>query len=277
MTRTLQSSDRTPNGDHLTEMVAAELFDARIRGIPIDPICGMFGSADVGSAYLVQAAGIRKALTTGDRVVGRKVGLTSASVQKQLGVDQPDFGTLLDSMSITNGGTINFETLIQPKIEAEVAIFLNQDLDTVDLTLQHITHSIDRAVPALEIVDSRIKDWKISITDTIADNASSGLFVLGESSLPTDLVGLADIEMTVSGNGQTVSQGRGADCMGNPLNSLLWLAQKMQEFGTPLRQGDVVLTGALGPMVAVQAGDAFSARIGPSASVSITFSKGIKA
>jgi|GEM_PF-5499675 len=91
MTRTLQSSDRTPNGDHLTEMVAAELFDARIRGIPIDPICGMFGSADVGSAYLVQAAGIRKALTTGDRVVGRKVGLTSASVQKQLGVDQPEW------------------------------------------------------------------------------------------------------------------------------------------------------------------------------------------
>ncbi|MGH3968424.1 MAG: 2-keto-4-pentenoate hydratase, partial [Mycobacterium sp.] len=238
---------------------------------PCTPVNDLLGCADISLAYAVQQAVTELRVATGAHVVGRKIGLTAPTVQHQLGVDQPDFGTLFDDMRCDTERPISLTRLIQPKIEAEIAFVLEADIDATEPTRNNVGAAVDYAVPALEIVDSRIRDWQISITDTIADNASSGLFVLGTDRLSLDRFEPAATTMTLRLDGSVVSRGNGQACLGDPLNALAWLARTAQQLQSPLRAGDIVLSGALGPMAAVQSDGVWTADITPLGSVSATF------
>lgn len=262
---------------HAVREAADRLRDAAATSIPVLPVRAILGSDRTDAAYAVQRHNIEQRLRAGDRVVGRKVGLTSVAVQRQLGVEQPDFGTLLRSMQVPDDGVVASGRLLQPKIEAEIAFELGSSTDDLDDDPAALVASVRCARPALEIVDSRIDDWDIGIVDTIADNASSGLFVLGADTLPMDVESLESMTMVMHRNGDPVSAGRGSDCLGGPLRSLHWLAATMNAIGEPLRAGDIVLTGALGPMSAVLPGDRFTATIGPGRAVTVSFSEGADA
>ncbi|MEV5013447.1 2-keto-4-pentenoate hydratase [Streptomyces sp. NPDC053780] len=254
--------------------VAAVLAEATRTGKPCPPVRSLLPEGDVGAAYAVQRRYVEGALADGRRLVGRKIGLTSPAVQRQLGVDQPDFGALFADMAVPEGQPIAAGRLLQPKVEAEVALVLGADLPHDDPTVADLLRATAFALPALEIVDSRIADWDITIVDTVADNASCGLYVLGGTPVPLDRVDLRAVTMTLAKNGETVSQGSGADCLGSPLTAALWLASTLACLGDPLRAGDIVLTGALGPMAVAAEGDAFTAHIEGLGTVSADFAKG---
>jgi 2-keto-4-pentenoate hydratase len=228
-------------------------------------------AGDLDAAYAVQQANTDHWIKQGRRLVGRKIGLTSKAVQAQLGVDQPDYGMLFADMSVCDGEEVPLSTLIQPKVEAEIAFVMERDLAQPMATMAELISAVAYAVPAIEIVDSRIANWKISIVDTIADNASSGLFVLGNRPVKLGDFDARLCGMVMERNGDQVSIGAGAACLGHPLNAALWLARKMAERGNPLRAGDVVLSGALGPMVAVQGEEILEARIAGLGSVRAVF------
>nr|WP_198428955.1 fumarylacetoacetate hydrolase family protein [Nocardia bovistercoris] len=255
-------------------MRAAEhLRAATLSGIPVTPIRDLFAPDDLAAAYAVQAELTRGRLADGARIVGRKIGLTSPAVQRQLGVDRPDFGVLFADMDLTGAAEIPSERLLQPKAEAEIAFVLGADLAEGDLEPDRIRASVDYAVAALEIVDSRVADWNITITDTIADNASSGLFVLADTRLTLDEVEPREVTMRMTVDGVEVSTGDGAACLGDPLNALAWLARTAREYGDPLRAGQIILSGALGPMAPTPPGTHVEAFIEPFGSVSATFSR----
>jgi 2-keto-4-pentenoate hydratase len=195
-------------------------------------------------------------------VVGKKVGLTSRAVQQQLGVDQPDFGVLLDDMEFLDGDTVPAGRLLQPKVEAEVAFVVGRESQSEAPSYGEFLASLAYALPAIEIVDSAIIDWKISLVDTVADNASSGLYVLGQQPVAIGQLAGAELRMQLTLDGAVVSVGSGAACLGHPLRAAFWLARTMAARGEPLREGEVILSGALGPMVPVAAGDRVQARIG---------------
>jgi len=239
---------------------ASRLREAARSRLPIPPLRQELGEREIATAYVVQQANVTAALAGGDRITGRKIGLTSLAVQRQLGVNEPDYGTLLASMELLSDDEVPAR-LIQPKAEAEVAFVLGRDLRADLLSFPDLLAAIDCALPAIEIVDSRIERWDIGIVDTIADNASAARYVLG-----TDPVSLRGLDLRLAGmvlekNGEPLSFGAGAACLGNPLRAALWLARKMVRSGTPLVVGDVILSGALGPMLNAVGGDVFEARI----------------
>lgn len=223
------------------------------------------------NAYAIQRINRDRRIRAGDRVVGRKIGLTSPAVQKQLGVDSPDFGALWAGTAWADNGEVQLSQLIQPKVEAEVALVLGRDVTSPTATVADLVRATDFALAALEIVDSRIVDWKIGLFDTIADNASAAGFVLGADPVKLDRVALREAKMVMTRNGEQVSEGIGKACLGHPLNAAAWLARTLARMGDPLREGDVVLTGALGPMVAAKPGDAFEATIEGLGSVGVRF------
>ncbi|WP_432875370.1 2-keto-4-pentenoate hydratase [Kribbella sp. CA-245084] len=235
---------------------------------PCPPVRDLIGRDDISTAYAVQRVIVADRLAAGARVVGRKIGLTSPAVQQQLGVDRPDFGVLFADMEIANGGVVPAGRLLQPKVEAEVAFILGRDLDDD----ADVRDAVAFVLPALEIVDSRIADWDISFGDTVADNASSGLFVLGDARTTLADVVPADVRMTMRLDGETVSEGSGRACLGDPLNALAWLARTARALGDPLRQGQLILSGALGPMVAVTSGAKVDAEISGLGRVAVAFS-----
>jgi 2-keto-4-pentenoate hydratase len=240
---------------------------------PIAPLRDWLEPGDAAGAYAVQAENTRHWLGEGRKIIGRKIGLTSRAVQTQLGVDQPDYGVLFADMAIAEGGVLDWARVIQPKAEAEVALLLAHDLDQRDATPEDVAAAVDRVFPAVEIVDSRIADWKITFADTVADNGSSAFFVLGA---PKPLAGLDlyTCGMALELNGEVASIGAGAACLGHPLNAAAWLARTLAAMGEPLRAGDLVLTGALGPMVALKPGDAVRAQIGGLGACSFSVSEG---
>jgi 2-keto-4-pentenoate hydratase len=240
---------------------------------PCKPVRDLIPEGDVAAAYAVQEINTKLGLEQERTLVGRKIGLTSAAVQEQLGVDQPDYGMLFADMSVKSGEEVAIDRLLQPKVEAEIAFVLRKDLDADELTEADLIDAIDYALPAIEIVDSRIANWDISITDTVADNASSGLFVLGETPRPLAEIDLEGCEMVMQRHNEVVSRGVGAACLGNPLIATRWLAETMAKAGRPLQRGDIVLSGALGPMVTVQPGDEYSVSIAGLGNVSTVFSE----
>ena len=252
---------------------AARLREAAATGSPCAPIRDLLNDGDIAAAYAVQEINTKQAIVDGRRLVGRKIGLTSLAVQKQLGVDQPDYGMLFADMAVLDGFDVPVGRLIQPKVEAEIAFILGRDLDDERLTVADVIRAVEYVVPAIEIVDSRVKDWDIRILDTIADNASSGLYVLGSQCKRLTDVDLVRCGMVLECSGEPVSTGAGAACLGNPLNATTWLASKMAKVGRPLKAGDTVLSGALGPMVVAKPGDVFETHISGLGSVRAVFSK----
>lgn len=254
-------------------IAAADMLGEALKsGKPCDPVKDGIEPFGLDGAYAVQHELTRRELAAGRRIVGRKIGLTSVAVQRQLGVDQPDFGCLFADMAIADGAPILSGRLIQPKAEAEIAFVLKKGISLNNPTLADVIDAIAYALPAIEIVDSRVRDWKISIYDTIADNASSGMFVLGGAPKKIDDLDLRLCGAVMEKNGEPASFGCGGACLGNPLNAVLWLAQKLVDVETPLAEGDIVLSGALGPMVAAGAGDRFQARVSGLGSVTAHFS-----
>lgn len=251
------------------EEYAALLREAQINRKAIAPISRDIGKDNVDLAYEIQNINTQIRINSGSRVVGKKIGLTSFDVQKQLGVDQPDYGVLFHDSEVLNGAELSIAELMQPKAEAEIAFVLDKTLDKSDMTIVDIIKSIEFALPAIEIADSRIADWNISLSDTIADNASASHYVLGSRPVLLKDFDNVSCEMSLSVNGEVQSTGRGSACLGSPLNATLWLANKMIEIGNPLRKGEVILSGALGRFVDIHAGDVIQAHISGLGGVSI--------
>lgn len=250
---------------------AQQLREAYTQRSPIAPLREHIGIEDLSLAYDIQEINSLIRIDEGARVVGKKIGLTSIAVQQQLGVDQPDFGILFDDMEVLNGLSVSMRDLLQPKVEAEIAFVLAEDLDIDNLTIVDLMSCIDYVLPAIEIVGSRIADWNIKITDTIADNASASHYVIGHRPRTLDEFDVVTCGMTMTKNDEVVSTGNGASCLGSPLNATLWLAKKMLEIGQPLQAGELILSGALGPMSNVTAGDKVVATIEGLGSVSVNF------
>lgn len=259
----------TKTSDDAVAVAAARLQLAYDQATPCPPVRDLIGADDLDLAYAVQRIGRDHRIAHGAQRVGWKIGLTSAAVQKQLGVDRPDFGVLFDDMVRPGDEPIPVVQLLQPKIEAEVAFMLASDLDGAT-DPDAVRRAIGWAVAAFEIVDSRVAGWDITIADTVADNASSGLYVLGADRRTLDEIETTSIAMQMTKDGATVSSGIGADCLGDPINAVSWLATAAASYGDPLRAGDLILSGALGPMVAVQAGS-FVAELSQLGAVHATF------
>ena len=266
----------TPEVDAVAQ-AAARLGRAARERRPAPPVRDLLGTRDVRAAYAVQRELNHGREAAGGVVVGRKIGLTSAAVQRQLGVDQPDFGVLFADMDVSGGPEISADSLLQPRVEAEVAFWLSRGLADGPLDDAQVRAAVGYAVAALEIVDSRVADWDIAITDTIADNGSSGLFVLADRRLTLDEFEPRAVRMRMYGDDELASEGSGAACLGDPLHALGWLARTAREFGEPLQAGQIVLSGALGPMVATGPGTRVRAEIGALGQVTATFATDIGA
>lgn len=226
----------------------------------------------VDDGYAVQDINTEAWISAGRKICGYKIGLTSLAVQAQMGVDQPDFGALFSDMAIEDGATIDFADVHQPRAEAEIALILGRDIQSADLTMAELIDAVAFAVPAIEIVGSRIQGWDIKISDTIADNASSGAYVLGAAREPLSSFDPVATTMTMTRNGEVVSTGNGAACLGSPLIAAHWLARQIIGRGRRMSAGDVLLTGALGPMVQARPGDIFEATMSGLGSVKVAFS-----
>lgn len=249
------------------------LRQAYAKGEYCEPVRAGFADNALDKAYQIQQINTEFWISEGRRVVGRKIGLTSAAVQKQLSVNQPDSGVLFADMARLDSQDISITDVQQPKVEAEVAFILGSDLDQKQHTIAEVISAVEYVLPAIEIVGSRIRDWDVNIVDTIADNASSGLFILGNEPKKIHQLDMRLCGMAMFCRGEPVSVGAGAACMGNPLHALVWLADTMTNIGQPLKAGEVVLSGALGPMVPVVAGNIIEARISGLGSVRAAFSR----
>jgi 2-keto-4-pentenoate hydratase len=257
--------------DEAIKTAAKKIREAYRTGRPIEPVRDILPKDDVAAAYAVQKLNTDEWVKEGRRIVGRKIGLTAKTVQKQLGVDQPDYGMLFADMAVVDGDEIPAGKVLQPRAEAEVALVLGYDLFDDQLTVLDLIDATEYALPAIEVVGSRIAKWDIRIVDTISDNASSGMFVLGTRPMRLGDLDLRACGMVMEKKGEPVSVGAGVACLGNPLNAALWLARKMVEVGMPLHAGDVIMTGALGPMVPVAPGEVVEARIEGLGSVRAAF------
>jgi 2-keto-4-pentenoate hydratase len=263
-----------PATEEAIDAAATRLLQAAAHRQPCAPVRDLIGRDHIESAYRVQQQVIASRRVAGGPhadVIGRKIGLTSPVVQQQLGVDRPDFGVLLASMKRRETTPVDIGDLLQPRIEAEVAFVLARDLEVGPFEPKTVRGAVAHAVSSLEIVDSRIAGWDISFADTVADNASSGLFVLGSTTVTLDQIDLVAVEMEMTEDGEVVSTGTGAACLGDPLNALAWLARTAYELGEPLRAGQVILSGALGPMVPVKPGATYTATLSDLGQVTATF------
>ena len=258
-----------------SDMIAAlagELRAARLEARSVAPVRDRLAEGGIDAAYAVQDAITVADIAEGRRLVGRKIGLTSPAVQRQLGVAEPDYGMLFADMNRDEREGIAIDRLVAPKVEAEIAFVIGRALDRPAPTIADVICAIEFALPALEIVDSRVAGWDISILDTVADNASSALFVLGGTPTRLSADDLAIAGMVLEADGDPVSFGAGAACLGHPVVAVRWLAARMQALGRPLGEGDIVLSGALGPMIAAKAGTSYEARINGVGTVRASFS-----
>ena len=248
-----------------------ELYEALTAGKTVSPLTSRGFEISIEDAYHIQQRMLARRIAKGEKVVGKKIGVTSKAVMNMLGVGQPDFGYLLDGMVYNEGESIPMDTLIQPKAEGEIAFLLNKDLKGPGLTAADILAATEGVMACFEIVDSRIQDWKIKIQDTVADNASCGVFVLGDKLVDPKKVDLSLCGMVLEKNGEIVVTGAGAATMASPVNAMVWLANTLGRLGIGLNAGDIVLSGALGAMVPVKAGDSLRCTIGGIGGCSVRF------
>ena len=255
----------------IQQQLGDELFDALQARRTVPPLTSRHPEITIDDAYAIQQRMLARRLAAGERVVGKKIGVTSAAVMNMLGVHQPDFGYLLDSMVFNEGESVDMDTLIQPKAEGEIAFLLKKDLQGPGVTAADVLAATEGVMACFEIVDSRIQDWKIKIQDTVADNASCGVFVLGDRLVDPRDVDLVTVGMVLEKNGDIVATGAGAAALGHPANAVAWLANTLGQHGIALEAGEVVLSGSLGIMVPVTAGDSLRVTMGGIGGCSVRF------
>jgi len=266
------SSADEPGRRALRDRLAEELYRALISRTTVAPLRERGLDLDVDDAYAISLGILERRLRSGERLIGKKIGVTSAAVQDMLGVRQPDFGFLTDRMQIPDGGTVRIaETMIQPRAEAEIALILRRALKGPGVTPADVLEAAASIAPCFEIVDSRIQDWNIRIVDTVADNASCGGFVLGAARVDPRPLDLAALRVRVFKNGQPLSEGLGSAVQGSPLASVAWLANTLGAYGVSLDAGDVILSGSLVPLEPARPGDRFTLDLEGVGPASISF------
>lgn len=266
------SSDTERARRDLHEALAAELYTALRERRTVAPLRGRGLDLEIDDAYAISLGILERRLRDGERVVGKKIGVTSKAVQDMLGVHQPDFGFLTDRMLVADGGTVRIaDAMIQPRAEAEIALILRSSLKGPGITPQDVLEATAEIAPCFEVVDSRIANWDIRIVDTIADNASCGVFVLGAARADPRTLDLAALKATVRKNGQPLSEGFGAAVQGSPLASVAWLANTLGRYGVTLDAGEVILSGSLVPLEPVRPGDRFDVDLAGVGTASIAF------
>jgi 2-oxopent-4-enoate/cis-2-oxohex-4-enoate hydratase len=252
-----------------------ELFAALRSRAVLDPLTTRQPGIDIDDAYRVSLRLLERRQQDGERVIGKKIGVTSKPVQDMLGVHQPDFGFLLDTMQVADGSAVSLSRtrLIQPRAEGEIAFVLKRDLRGPGVTEAQVLAATDYVTPCFEIVDSRIRDWKIKIQDTVADNASCGVFVLGTARVKPDAVDLAAVKMEIRKNGAHAAAGTGAAVQGHPATAVAWLANTLGRYDIPFRAGEIILSGSLAPLLPAVAGDRFEMTIDGLGSATVSFTE----
>jgi 2-keto-4-pentenoate hydratase len=253
------------------QTLAQELLAAESQHAPVAAITDRVPGFSVEDAYGVQAIVLSRRLSDGRKIVGRKVGLTSKAMQTMFGVDQPDYGVLLDNMLIKNRAAYPMASLLQPRIEPEIAFKMKKGLRGPNVTLEQVLDATDYVFPSLEVIDSRIRDWKIKLQDTIADNASSARVVVGTKQVAIDGLDLAKEELTFEKNGEVLGRATGEAVLGNPANAVAWLANTLHRYGASINAGDIVMPGALTGATPVKVGDTVKATFKRVGTVSVRF------
>ncbi len=251
--------------------VAKMLFEAQENARGIRPVIELVPGLTVEDAYKIQMINIKKRIESGRRIVGEKIGLTSLAMQKLLGVNEPDYGIILDDMLFSSGKELDSSRMVSPKVEGEIAFLLREELSGPDATVLDVFNAVSCIIPAIEIVDSRVSDWKITLADTVADNASSCALIMGENEYDPRDFDLVNIGMYLEKNGQLCNSGAGIEVMGNPAAAVAWLANKLFEYGMTLRAGDIVLSGALTGAQAANKGDRFTVSFDRMSKVKVSF------
>ncbi|WP_044871725.1 fumarylacetoacetate hydrolase family protein [Pseudomonas sp. LFM046] len=250
-----------------------ELYQALLAGQTLQPLTNRWADITIEDAYRISLHAIERRVAAGDAIVGKKIGVTSEAVQRMLNVHQPDFGFITRDMWFDHGAEISLSAnrLIQPRAEGEIAFKLKRDLKGPGVTEQDVLDATECVIPCFEIVDSRIQDWKIRIQDTVADNASCGVFVLGREQVDPRDLDLPNLRMKVFKNGAQISEGLGSAVQGNPLTAVAWLANTLGELGIPFKAGEIILSGSLVPLEPARAGDHFELTIDGLGSAQVSF------
>ena len=255
----------------IRDELAADLAQAERSREPIAPLTSAYPDIDVVDAYEVQLINIRQRVAEGARVVGHKVGLSSLAMQQMMGVDEPDYGHLLDEMQVFEHTPVKAGRYLYPRVEVEVGFILGEDLPGAACTEDDVLAATEALAPSIELIDTRITDWKIALCDTIADNASSAGFVLGAGRVSPRDVDVKAIDAVLTRNGEVVAEGRSDAVLGNPVTAVAWLARKVESFGVRLRKGDIVLPGSCTRAIDARAGDEFVADFAGLGSVRLSF------
>ncbi len=250
--------------------IAQKLMEAEATHVPMAQITSEYDGLTIDDAYKIQLINIDSKLESGLIMTGKKIGLTSKAMQNNLGVDQPDFGHLLNDMEVQNN-RIEMKDILQPRCEGELAFVLKEDIEGPNATVEDVMNATDYICGAIEVVGSRIKDWKLTIVDTVADNASSGMYVLGETKFKPGEVDLKEVFMKLYKNGEEINSGYGKDVLGDPAFAVAWLANCLHRYGVTLKKGEVVLSGALSVALAAEAGDEFTCEFTDFGTVSVSF------
>jgi 2-keto-4-pentenoate hydratase len=251
--------------------LAADLAQAERSREPIAPLTSAYPDIDVVDAYEIQLINIRQRVAEGARVLGHKVGLSSKAMQQMMGVDEPDYGHLLDEMQVFEDVPVKAGRYLYPRVEVEVGFILSSDLPGAGCTEDDVLAATEALVPSIELIDTRITDWKIALCDTIADNASSAGFVLGKARVSPADVDVKAIDAVLTRNGEVIAEGRSDAVLGNPVTAVAWLARKVESFGVRLRRGDVVLPGSCTRAIDARPGDEFVADFTGLGSVRLSF------